>query len=81
MGSKGFLGKSLKKNLFIESSLIFAISLILLLFSAFKITNFTTLDELVKDRISHQLVFNFSIILNIFVIINYIIHILQSKKT
>ena len=75
------LKKSFKKNLFIESSLIFAISLILLLFSAFKITNFTTLDELVKDRISHQLVFNFSIILNIFVIINYIIHILQSKKT
>ena len=75
------LKKSLKKNLFIESALIFSISLILLLFSAFKITNFTTLDELVKDRISHQLVFNFSIILNIFVIINYIIHILQSKKT
>ena len=75
------LKKSFKKNLFIESSLIFAISLILLLFSAFKITNFTTIDELVKDRISHQLVFNFSIILNIFVIINYIIHILQSKKT
>ena len=55
------LKKSLKKNLFIESALIFSISLILLLFSAFKITNFTTIDELVKDRISHQLVFNFSI--------------------
>jgi len=73
------LKRSLKKNLFIESGLIFGVSLILLLFSAFKITNFSTIAELVQDRISNQLVFNFSIILNIFVIVNYIIHVLTDK--
>lgn len=73
------LKRSLKKNLFIESGLIFGVSLILLLYSAFKITDFSTINELVQDRISNQLVFNFSIILNIFVIVNYIIHVLRDK--
>jgi hypothetical protein len=73
------LTNSKNKELFIQSALIFAISIILLLISSFKITNAITVNNLIEDRISHQLVFNFSVLLNIVVVSNYLISVLRKK--
>lgn len=74
------LKKDLKQKLFIESGFIFSISVILLLLVMFKVTNYMNIKELMQDRISTQLIFNFSILLNMFVIINYIISVITSEK-
>ncbi len=73
------LTKIKEKELFIQSALIFAISIILLLVSSFKITDAITVNNLIEDRISHQMVFNFSILLNIVVVSNYLISVLRKK--
>ncbi len=67
------------KELFIQSALIFAISIIVLLVSSFKITDAITVNNLIEDRISHQMVFNFSVLLNIVVVSNYLISVLRKK--
>ena len=74
------LKKEFKQKLFIESGFIFSISLILLLLSMLKVTNYMYISELMQDRISTQLIFNFSVILNIFIIINYITHVITMEK-
>lgn len=66
-------------ELFVQSALIFAISIILLLLASFKITNSITVTSLIQDRISHQLVFNFSVFLNIVVITNYMLSVLRNN--
>ena len=43
----------------------------------FRVTNYMNIRDLMEDRISTQIVFNFSILLNMFVIINYIIQNLE----
>lgn len=68
-----------EKDLFIQSALIFAISIILLLVSSFKVTDAITVNNLIEDRISHQMVFNFSVLLNIVVVSNYLIYVLRKK--
>lgn len=81
VGVNTFIITSLTKKtnieLFTQSAIIFAISIILLLFSTFKVTDAITIDELIEDRISNQLIFNFSILLNIFVVLNYIVFIFR----
>lgn len=69
------LTQSSHKDLFIQSAIIFSLSLILLLFSAFKKTDSITISQLMEDRLSNQLIYNFSIFLNIFVILNYVVFI------
>jgi hypothetical protein len=58
-----------------ETSVIFSVSLLLLMFSIFKITNYSSIDDLVDIRVSNQFVFNYSIILNILIIVNYLLFI------
>jgi hypothetical protein len=58
-----------------ETSVIFSVSLLLLMFSIFKITSYSSIDDLVGVRISNQFVFNYSIILNILIIVNYLLFI------
>jgi hypothetical protein len=65
--------KTIKLNQ--ETSVIFSVSLLLLMFSIFKKTNYTTTDDLIRIRISNQFAFNYSIILNIMIIINYLLFI------
>ena len=74
------LKKEIKIELFTESGIIFSLSLILLLFSMFKDTAFINIRELMQDRISTQSLFNFSILLNLFVIINYILFVVSRKN-
>ena len=56
-----------------ETSLIFAVSIILLLFAIFRYTNYTTLREMITVRITSQYLFNYSVLLNAFILVNYII--------
>lgn len=74
------LKREIKNNLFIESGIIFSLSLMLLLLSMFKVTNFMNIRELMEDRISNQLLFNFCILLNLFVIINYVLFVISRSK-
>jgi hypothetical protein len=73
------LQKSLKKDLFLESGFVFAISLILLLIATYKLTDYGTISDIIKVRLSNQLVFNFSVLLNGLIVLNYIIYILTNK--
>ena len=66
-------------DLFSQSALIFATSIILLLIASFKITDSITVKELIEDRISTQFVFNFSVLLNIVMVINYLFSVLKEK--
>ena len=81
VGVNTFIITSLTKTsnieLFTQSAVVFAISVILLLFSAFKVTDAITINELIEDRIGNQLIFNFSILLNAFVVLNYIVSIFR----
>jgi hypothetical protein len=74
------LKKEIKTELFTESGIFFSLSVILLLFSMFKDTAFLNIRELMEDRISNQSLFNFSILLNLFVIINYILYVISKKN-
>ena len=68
------------RNLFIETSFIFATSIILLLIACYKSTNKNQLTQLIGARITNQLAFNLCIILNAIIIINFIIHSFTSIK-
>ena len=79
-----FILSNLRKNnnkLFTESAIIFTFSIIFLLFTTYKITDYTSVEDIIKVRITNQFQFNFAVILNIFIIINYLLHIIESKKT
>lgn len=73
------LQKSLKKDLFTESGFIFALSLLLLLMATLKVTNFMSASDVLKNRLITQMIFNFAVILNTLIVINYMIYILSIK--
>ena len=73
------LTKNDHKDLFIQSALIFSISLITLLVASFKVTDAITADDLIEDRLSHQLTFNFSVLLNVIVVSNYLYSVLKKQ--
>ena len=79
-----FILNTLKKEftipMFTESSLIFGLSLLLLMLCMFKTTDYITITDLMQDRISTQLIFNMSIILNMIIIINYIIYVIHIQR-
>jgi len=69
-----------KKNiLFINSTILFALSLILLLRTLFRKTNYDTVEEMKIIRTTYQLFFNCVVIINAFIIINYFFYILASQ--
>lgn len=71
--------KSLKRDLFVESGFVFCVSVMMLLLATIKNTNFMSTDEVLKSRLISQMIFNFSIVLNSLIIINYIIYLLSYK--
>lgn len=71
--------KSLKIDLFTESAFIFGVSLILLLIATLRETDFLSTNDIIWTRITTQLIFNFALILNTFIILNYLIYILTAK--
>lgn len=77
-----FIISSLTKTnikLFRESSILFSISIILLLISTITNTNIITINDLTQKRLGKQLIFNFSILLNIFIVINYYLSVTKKK--
>jgi len=67
------------RKLFIECAIIFGFSIFLLLIASLQFSNYSSMKELTVDRISIQFIFNYSIILNIFIIINFILHFFRSE--
>jgi len=70
----GTLSKIKNNVLTFETMMLFSFSVFLLLISIFKVNSFITYIEIIKERISLGFLFNYSIILNIFIIINYIFY-------
>jgi len=75
-----YLTKNDHKDLFVQSALIFAVSVIILLIAAFKTTDTITVNQLLTDRLSNQLLFNFCLLMNIFVVFSYILSVLKKHK-
>jgi hypothetical protein len=60
--------------LFKETSYIFAIATIFLLMACYKSTNQNVIEDITKARYTNQYLFNLSVILNFFIIINYVFY-------
>lgn len=73
------LSKNYKRTLFVESAIFFSLSMILLLLSSLKNMNYKVLNDVIRQRISKQLVFNYSVILNTFILLNFVIYIISIK--
>jgi hypothetical protein len=69
-----------KKNIFLQSIIIFSTGLIFLLMSVYKSTDYDTIPEMRELRISKQLAFNIVLYYNIFMIINYVTMIFYKHK-
>lgn len=69
-----------KKNIFLQSIIIFSTGLIFLLMSVYKTTDYDTIQEMREIRISKQLAFNIVLYYNIFMIINYVTMIFYKHK-
>ena len=65
---------------FADIAVIFSISLILILSNIFNLSSSSNVSELMKERISKQLIFNLSVILNMYIILTYFVHIFNTKK-
>jgi hypothetical protein len=71
--------KKYKNALFYETSFLFCASLITLMLSMFKITSYFNEMDVKTHRIQNQILFNISIIINIFIFFNYFITIYAKK--
>lgn len=70
----GILSNNTKSYLYIQSAIVFALSISLLMISILQYTNLTEINYMISNRISNELLFNFSIILNMVILINFILH-------
>jgi hypothetical protein len=65
--------------IYIESVVIFAVSLLYLLFSLYKKTDYNILEQMKQIRVSKQLLFNLVIYYNVFMIINFLLFMYYDK--
>ncbi len=70
----------INKPIFLESSVIFSLSLLLLLFSIYKQTNFNNIADMKSNRITKQLTFNLVVYYNLFIVINYLLFIAKENQ-
>lgn len=73
------LNRELKTGLFTESSIIFGLSMFLLLFATLKNTNYKNIQSVIELRVSNQLIFNYSVLFNTFIIMNFLIYAISIK--
>lgn len=64
------------KILFTETGFLFSISVILLLLAAYNHSNYSTIIDIMNNRISDQYLFNYCILVNIFIIFNFIYYLI-----
>jgi len=62
------------KNLTMETIMLFSFSLLMLLICIYKPDSYHSVNDLVKERISINFLFNFSILMNILIVINYLLY-------
>ena len=74
------LEKKYSVKTFSDTAIIFSFSLILILFNIFDDPSSSNVTDIMRERISKQLIFNLSVILNIFIILTYFVHIIKTKK-
>lgn len=74
------LEKQYSIKTFSDTAVIFSFSLILILFNIFDDPSSSNVTDIMRERISKQLIFNLSVILNIFIILTYFVHIIKTKK-
>jgi hypothetical protein len=74
-------GSNEKYTLHTESAFLFCLSLILLLSSLYKKTNYNKIDGVRGTRIEKQFMYNLSIFINIFVLMNYLLFVGTESKT
>jgi len=70
----GILSSNKKSYLYIQSAIVFALSISLLMISILQYTNLTEITNMISNRLSNEFLFNFSIILNMVILINFILH-------
>jgi len=70
----------LYSQLYSENIFVFSLSLIFLLFSMYKDSNYTEIEGLRVKRIQNQIFFNLSILLNFMVLINYLFFITKREN-
>jgi hypothetical protein len=68
-----------KMELFKETSIQFAISLLFLLNTLMRVTNYETTNDVIKLRVSNQFKFDFAILINTFIILNYCLFLLSKR--
>jgi hypothetical protein len=67
-------------SFFLESAFLFILVLISLLLSSFKNTNHNDIIDVTKQRLNKELFFNITILLNIYIIVNFAFYIFFGKK-
>jgi hypothetical protein len=67
-------------TLFIETAIIFSVSIILLLLASYKFSSKNRIENILQNRISAQIVFNTAISFNILILINFIIYSFFTKS-
>jgi hypothetical protein len=67
------------QSLYVQNAILFGSGIFLLLISTIKYTNYNNINDLITDRISLQLTFNFCIIINMLILFNYTSYYLINK--
>jgi uncharacterized membrane protein len=69
-----------KKQYFKETAFIFGIAIILILMTTYSYMNPSSMDSIITQRISAQLTFNLAVLLNAFILINFMVYTLSLKN-
>jgi len=62
------------KDLFVETSVIFSMTVLLLMTATYKSTNQNSLFDLIKVRLTNTFIFNFAVLLNLLIMGNFIFY-------
>jgi len=71
--------KAKENSLYFQNTLLFGTGIFMLLLSIIKYTTYTNITDIITDRISLQLTFNFCVIVNMLILFNYTSYFLFNK--
>jgi hypothetical protein len=66
-------------ELYKETAIQFAVALLFLLNTLMRVTNYETTNDVIKLRVTNQFKFDFAIIINTFIVLNYVIFLLSKR--
>ena len=70
---------SSNKDLFIETSVIFSMTVLLLMIASYKNTNQNSIFDLIKARITNTFIFDFAVALNLIIMINFVTYVFSKS--